>query len=158
MLRVSSLVASRRLAGLQSGQSLQTTAAQPTGDRRTGELEHKSDLRARAALSAQSQDRLELCVGEFSGNPMRPARPVGKAAEPLGAEPTEPSVGLPLAQTDGLSGLVDRDTLRHPPHQQLSTCRTASGILVDVHSRLPGKPRFRHPSASPKRLGWTTYA
>jgi hypothetical protein len=136
------LVASRRLLRFEGWESMQIVPAQPTGDCGAGQLEHEGNLGSRAALTVQSLDCLDLNIRQLSSKKARSARPVGQAAESL--RNRRAIGGLSLAQTDRLSGLADRYSPRHPLDQQLSTCRSASGILVEVHPCLLGKLRFRH--------------
>jgi hypothetical protein len=72
------LVASRRLHRFEVWESMQTVPAQPTGDWGAGQLEHEGNLGSRSALSAQSQDCLDLNIRQLSSKQAR----VGSTGRP----------------------------------------------------------------------------
>jgi len=82
---------------------------------------------------------------------------VAQAGQALGFEAIYPFTHCARANAYGFAdGLRRLPTDNHVDHA-LSTERRQAGILVDVHSALPGTVDVSTTSASSAAAGWTTY-
>jgi hypothetical protein len=128
-----SLVADDRLFGIEVLESGDAVARQDPVDRRWGESNTSSDLGGGIASSAQAQNLLHPLGVSFARHVVRSRAAIDQrrlAGLPIPPSPLRSSLAT---HTGRLGGAGHRHPGLNPLHQQQSTGRTTSGILVKLH-------------------------
>ena len=138
-------IAPHRLGCSERPQAAEPSPLEPSRDRRSRHPYLCRDLLAGHAGPPQLDHPLDQLRRRAPRHPLRPRRPVHKARRSFMPKARKPPVRGALAQALGLSRLLHRPPqCHHTFHQDRSTRRTASGILVQIHP-VPPACGFRHP-------------
>jgi hypothetical protein len=150
LARPLALVAHDRWPRLERRQPAEPEPAQDAADRRDRNGELARDRRAAQALASPAFDLGHAHVCHLVPRVLGRRAPVGQRCRPAAAVAREPTVSLALRQSRGAGGRDDRPALLdHPPHQQESTLRRQTRILVHVH---PGDPPIRPATIASRSL------
>ena len=142
--------------GVQIAPSAEASALQNTAHCGWAESGAERDLIGGTMLAAELDD--PSCQGRRSGAwaMAGPRGAVGEAGRALGAKALHPLGGGLVGDQKTPRGGADPLSGENKVHQLLSTAKSKSGILVDVHSVVPGKLDCSSQSASPFLIEWTT--
>ena len=129
------VVAPRRLARFERGQSAEAEPGQVTGHRAARQMQAVGDLLAGHAIrAAQPDDHRDPGLGQPVGHLPGRRAAVAQASQrglPIAGEPRADG---PLTESERFGrGLACPALLEHPPDQGGSTERRGAGILVRVH-------------------------
>jgi hypothetical protein len=131
--RAISLVTAIRLFGLEVLKSRQTMAQKDAGHRRRRETHAQCDLRACASPTAQAQRLLDPLGMSLPRHPQWPAAAIEQSRLAGLFESPLPLEGRPPRTTSRRGGPAHGHPSKDPTHQEHSTRRGNSGILVKLH-------------------------
>jgi hypothetical protein len=142
LARPFALIADHRRLGLERAQLAQPETAQNAADRRDRHGQLARDRRAAQALPPPALDLGHAHVRHLVGTLLRRRAPVDQRRGPAVPIAREPAVSLSLRQSRSAGSRPHRPALfDHPLHQQESTLRHQTRILVHVHpGDLPIRP------------------
>ncbi len=127
-----SLIPQDWLLGLEAFEASQTVTGQDPGNRRVRKTHPHGDLRTGVAAPAQPDHLLDPIRMNLLGHPIGSGTAIHQRRLASLSMPSSPLPSTLAAQTGRLGGAGHRRTCLDPLHQQQSTGRATSGILVKL--------------------------
>jgi hypothetical protein len=138
LARPFALIAHDRRLRLERAQFAEPQATQNAADRRGGHRQLARERRAAQAVAPPVLDLSHALGRHLVSTAPRRRTPIVQRRRRTGAVARQPTVRLPCRQPSGAGGRAHRPAvLRDPLHQQGSTLRHQTRILVQVHPALP---------------------
>jgi hypothetical protein len=128
-----SLIPDDRLLGLEALETGEPMTSQDTSHRGPGKAHTSRDLGSSVSSPSQTQHLLDLIRMGLSGHPMRLGTAIDQGRLAGLQEPSLPLEGRSLRDPGRLGGPGHRHPSQDATNQNLSTRRTASGIVVKLH-------------------------
>jgi len=150
------LIAHHRRQGMQIAPAAETSAAQNAADGGRTESGALCNLIGRPMLTAELNHQPDLARRSGSGTAMRTRGTIAQSGSSFAlitANPLRCGFG---SHAKAGCGTAEGQAANDGFDQRLSTAKSKSGILVDVHSDCPRKLDCSSQSASPVPIEWTT--
>jgi hypothetical protein len=133
LARAFSLVSDDRLGRVEVLQAREAGAGQDASDRGATQADSRGDLTACIATSSKSQDLLDTHGMGLARHSVGPRTAIDQRRLAGLSISRLPLKRRPPRYTSRLGGAGRAHPLKHPRHQQHSTGRASSGILVQLH-------------------------